>query len=90
MVQFALNLAFTPTFFGAHDLRAALAVIVALAIVLAVTVWLFFKVRRAAGWLMVPYLAWVLFAGVLNYEFLRMNPDADAMDYDRGVQRIEF
>ncbi len=28
---------------------------------------------RAAGWLLVPYLAWVAFAGVLNWSVVRLN-----------------
>ena len=28
---------------------------------------------RSAGWLLVPYLAWVAFAGVLNWSVVRLN-----------------
>ncbi len=62
VIQFALNLAWTPIFFGAHQITLGLAIIVALDVALIVTTWLFFRVRRLAGWLLVPYLAWVLFA----------------------------
>jgi tryptophan-rich sensory protein len=55
-----------------------------------VTIVLFWKVRRAAAWLMVPYLAWILFATVLNYEFLRLNPEADGIEGSYAVQRIEL
>jgi translocator protein len=34
---------------------------------------LFWRVRPAAGALLVPYLAWVSFASVLNYTIWRMN-----------------
>ena len=27
-----------------------------------------------AGWLLVPYAAWVSFAGVLNFSIARLNP----------------
>lgn len=33
----------------------------------------FFQVQPRAGWLFVPYLAWVSFAGVLNFTLWRMN-----------------
>ncbi|NLE65531.1 MAG: tryptophan-rich sensory protein [Elusimicrobia bacterium] len=33
----------------------------------------FFRIRRLAGALLVPYWLWVSFAGVLNYVVLRMN-----------------
>ena len=90
VVQFALNLAWTPTFFAMHDLALAQGVIVALDVALAVTVWLFFKVRKTAGWLLVPYLAWVLFATVLNWQFLQMNPDADQMSPGADVQEFSL
>jgi tryptophan-rich sensory protein len=34
---------------------------------------LFFRLQKTAGWLMVPYLAWVSFAGVLNFAIWRIN-----------------
>ena len=89
-VQLLLNLSWSPVFFALHNIVAAMAIIVALAAALAVTMWLFFKIRRAAGWLLVPYLAWVLFAGVLNFEFLRLNPGAEYLRYGESAQRIEF
>ena len=30
--------------------------------------------KPLAGWLLVPYLLWVTFAGVLNFAVARMNP----------------
>jgi tryptophan-rich sensory protein len=30
-------------------------------------------VKKSAGWLMLPYLAWVSFATVLNYTIWRLN-----------------
>ena len=70
--QLALNLAWTPLFFGLYPvlgslaLWLALAVIVALAIALAFTVMNFGPVSPAAGILLLPYLSWVIFAGTLN------------------------
>jgi tryptophan-rich sensory protein len=34
--------------------------------VLAGTLWAFFRLRAVAGWLLVPYLAWVTYALALN------------------------
>ncbi|HEY8699582.1 MAG TPA: TspO/MBR family protein [Arthrobacter sp.] len=70
--QLALNLAWTPLFFGLYPvlgslaLWLALAVIVALAVVLAFTVMSFGPISTAAGVLLLPYLSWVVFAGTLN------------------------
>lgn len=79
-VQFAVNLAWSPVFFGMHMITGGLVVIVVLAVLVAITLMLFWRIRRLAGLLLVPYLAWVLFAGALNYEFLRLNPGADGAD----------
>ncbi|WP_039096459.1 TspO/MBR family protein, partial [Croceibacterium mercuriale] len=75
-VQLALNLAWSPTFFAAHQIGAALAILLALDVALIVTLTLFLRVRRAAGLLLLPYLAWVLFATVLNWQVLQLNPGA--------------
>lgn len=84
-VQFALNLAWTPTFFGAYQLTGGLAVLIALDLAVVVTALLFWRVRKVAGLLMMPYLAWILFATLLNYEFLRLNPAADGAGDGNGA-----
>jgi translocator protein len=72
-VQLVLNAAWTPIFFGAHELGWALIEIIALWIAIALTQISFFRVNRAAGWLLAPYLAWVTFATALNYTLWQMN-----------------
>ncbi|HTI32194.1 MAG TPA: TspO/MBR family protein [Miltoncostaea sp.] len=57
--------------FGAQRPGLAAADIVALLAVLAATVAAFWRVRPAAGALMVPYLAWVAFATALNLAIAR-------------------
>ncbi|WP_348613265.1 TspO/MBR family protein [Halobaculum rarum] len=71
--QFAFNVAWTPTFFAFQRIAAALAIIVVLALALAGTIVAFARVDRRAAALLVPYLAWVCFAAVLNYRFLALN-----------------
>jgi translocator protein len=90
VVQFALNLAWTPTFFAAHEIKGALVVIGVLDVLVIVTIALFWRVRRLAAVLLLPYLAWIGFATLLNYEFLRLNPDADGAEAGAAVQRIEI
>ena len=72
-VQLALNAAWTPIFFGAHQLGWALFEIVLLWIAILATLLSFRWVNTAAGWLFLPYLAWVTFAMTLNYTLWRMN-----------------
>lgn len=71
--QLAVNAAWSPVFFGAHAVGAALAVIAVLAVLVAATIVAFRRVDRTAAALLLPYLAWVLFATVLNAAILRLN-----------------
>ncbi|WP_225335665.1 TspO/MBR family protein [Halomicrobium urmianum] len=73
VVQMAVNVTWTPTFFAAQDLLAGLAVIVVLDVLVAATILAFDRVDRRAALLLVPYLAWVLFATLLNYRFFALN-----------------
>ena len=90
IVQLLINLAWSPVFFAMHQITWALGVIAALDLVVIVTVVLFFRVRRVSGWLMLPYLAWILFATLLNWQFLQLNPQADGADVRGPVERIEL
>ncbi len=73
-LQLALNSAWSWVFFGGRNLRAGLAVIVVLWIAILATIAAFWPVRRGAALLLVPYLAWVSFASILNAEIARRNP----------------
>ena len=75
-VQLALNLAWSPLFFAAHQITAALVLLVVLDVAIIITVVLFRKVRQLAAWLLLPYLAWALFATLLNWQFREANPDS--------------
>lgn len=79
VVQFAINLAWTPLFFGAHQIGAATLVIVAMLIVAIATTIMFGRIRTTAAWLMLPYLVWISFAGVLTWSIGRLNPHADTL-----------
>lgn len=87
-VQLALNLAWTPLFFGAHRVGAALALIVLMFVVAAATTWVFARVRRSAALLMLPYLAWLAFAAVLNWQVARLNPDAERLVPGAGTSQM--
>lgn len=73
VLQLVLNAAWSPIFFGCRNPGLAFAEIVALWIAIVATVLSFFRISAPAGWLMVPYLAWVSFATVLNGFIWRMN-----------------
>lgn len=65
-IQLVLNFLWSIYFFGLHSPALALIDIIAMWIIIALTTRAFFKIARPAGWLLVPYLAWVSFAVVLN------------------------
>ena len=75
-VQLALNLAWSPIFFAGHDIRLANLVIFAMAGVAAAAAGQFLRIRKVAGLLVVPYLAWLVFAGTLNSTIGSLNPGA--------------
>lgn len=72
-IQFILNLAWTFIFFNQHQLQWAFAEIIALWIMILVNIIVFFRINRAAGLLLLPYLAWVSFAAFLNYTIMQLN-----------------
>lgn len=67
LLQLAFNFAWSLIFFNAQAFGWALAW---LAILWLLILWMtlsFSELDRLAAWLQLPYLAWVLFAGYLNY-----------------------
>ena len=78
VVQFLLNLAWSPVFFGMELLVPGFYLLLAIDLAVLVTVVLFYRVRPLAAWLLMPYLAWVLFAAVLNWQFVQANPEEAA------------
>lgn len=71
--QFVLNLAWSAVFFGGQSLLGGLVVIALLWLAIAATVVAFYRMDRRAAALLLPYLAWVSFAGYLNYAFWALN-----------------
>jgi len=72
-LQLVLNLGWTIVFFALEEPPWAIAVIVAL---FAASVWAAVemgRVSRVAGFLFVPYILWIGFAGVLNGAIVALN-----------------
>ena len=74
LVQLLLNSLWTWIFFRWHAGGWALVEIALLWVVLLVTIMSFWRVRAAAGMLLLPYLAWVSFATALTAAIWRRNP----------------
>ena len=73
LAQWALNFAWTGLFFGLHRPDLALVEIVLLVAMIALCAWRFRRHDLAAAVLLLPYLAWVSFATVLNAAFWWLN-----------------
>ncbi len=71
--QLALNLAWSFLFFGGRLMGTALAEILLLLVAIGVNAALFWRTDRLAGWLLIPYAAWVAFACLLNFALWRLN-----------------
>lgn len=72
-VQFGLNVLWSFLFFGARSPVAGLICIVVLWAAIAVTIGKFMKVKPLAGYLLIPYIAWVSLATYLNAGIVVLN-----------------
>ncbi|MCU0728543.1 MAG: tryptophan-rich sensory protein [Sphingopyxis sp.] len=79
LIQLVANFAWSPLFFGARQVSAALILLVAILAGAAMTTLLFQRIRPLAALLMLPYLAWLSFACYLNWDTDRLNPDAETL-----------
>ena len=75
--QLLLNYSWSPVFFAMHQVTAAFIIILVMALLSAVTALLFYRIRKAAAWLLLPYIAWLCFAGYLTYRIDALNPGAE-------------
>ena len=71
--QLALNGLWSFAFFGARSPLAGLVVILALVGAILVTIRAFWGLDRMAALLLAPYLAWVVYATILNGTIWRLN-----------------
>ncbi len=90
VVAFLLNLTWSPVFFGLHKMTMALFIILGMFVAALATTIAFGRVRSTAAWLMVPYLAWLCFAALLNWETIRLNPGAEGLVVEAGGTQIDI
>ena len=72
-IQLVLNFFWSYIFFNQHQLGWALAEIIVLWIFIILTILAFGRIRQVAAWLLVPYISWVSFAGILTYTIYQLN-----------------
>lgn len=71
--QIALNTLWTPVFFGANRLVAAMVILVLLWIVVAAMIVMALQLDIITGLILFPYLVWLSVAAALNFSILRHN-----------------
>ncbi|MHC8320927.1 tryptophan-rich sensory protein TspO [Pseudomonas sp. GB2N2] len=71
--QIALNTLWTPVFFGAHRVLAAMVILSLLWVVVAVMVVMALQLDTVTGLILLPYLLWLCVAAALNFSILRNN-----------------
>jgi tryptophan-rich sensory protein len=74
VAQLVLNALWTWIFFAWRRGALAFAEIVILWVMIAWTIWQFARVRRSAGWCLVPYIGWVSVATALTWAVWQGNP----------------
>jgi len=73
VVQLGLNFLWSFIFFCWHDINLALLEMSVLWVFLAWNIKIFSNINKTAGYLLVPYLAWISFAWVLNFSYAILN-----------------
>ena len=73
LLQLTVNALWSVFFFGLRSPLAGLVDIVIMWLAILATIVLFFRVSVPAGVLLLPYIAWVSFAALLNAAILRLN-----------------
>jgi len=72
-LQLFLNFCWSIIFFKFHSPAFALLDILLMDIIIIITIVSFSKFSKLAAWLLVPYIAWVLFATILNFSIWNLN-----------------
>lgn len=71
--QLVLNAFWSIAFFGYQSPLLAFVIIIALIVLVVLTIRWFKVVSQFAAYLLIPYLLWILYAAVLNFEIWRLN-----------------
>ena len=79
-IQLALNFSWSPVFFAWHRPDYALSIIAAMLVGTVALILVVWRIRVVAGLLLYPYLGWLMFAGLLNYQVLTLNPNASTLE----------
>ena len=73
IMQMLLNIIWTPVFFGMKSILGGLVIIILLDIFVFLTMYKFFQSSKIAGFLLLPYFIWLIFATYLNIGYFILN-----------------
>lgn len=90
VAQMVANMAWTTVFFGFQQIFGGLVLLIVILLLVLATTFSFARIRRAAAWLMVPYLVWVSYAGIIQFRLWQLNPGADALAPSASATQIEL
>ncbi|MDX1331838.1 MAG: TspO/MBR family protein [Robiginitalea sp.] len=71
--QLLYNATWSMVFFGLRRPLTAFIILIVLLVLILLTIRQFRVVSKTAANLLIPYLLWVIFAGILNFEIVRLN-----------------
>ena len=72
-IQLFLNFWWAILFFKLHSPILAFAEILVMIILILLTIYRFSEINKTAAWLLFPYILWVCFAAILNYNLWKLN-----------------
>ncbi len=72
--QLVMNFCWSLIFFNFRAYLAAFVWLLLLLVLIGITTVKFYRTNKIAGWLLLPYFAWVCFAGYLNFAIWQLNP----------------
>jgi len=89
-LHYALNISWPFIFFGLQRLRAGFAMNLTLVASLLAIIPMFYKIYPLSAWLLVPYLAWLLFATKLNQTICKLNPTKSEKGYNNAMLQADI
>lgn len=72
-VSLVLNFSWSIFFFNLLSFVISFIILFALWLTIIITIIKYYKIKKTAAWLQLPYLLWVTFAGYLNFAIILLN-----------------
>ena len=72
-IQLAFNFFWSIIFFNLNAYLFAFLWLIVLWLLIILTAFLFYRISKPAGFLLIPYILWVTFAGYLNFAIFLLN-----------------